>query len=97
MATGATSPALAAWQHVSNDCFSACDRNAPFTIGWAYNRHCRGYGVVVLIVECLGASTVIVYGVNLLFVSVVPEHEVRLPACGYELPNKALAPIALEA
>lgn len=31
---------------------------------------------MVLVVECLGASTVILYGINLLFVSVVPEHEV---------------------
>jgi hypothetical protein len=30
----------------------------------------------VLVVECLGASTVILYGVNLLFVTEKPENEV---------------------
>ena len=38
----------------------------------------RAYGVIVLIVECLGASTVILYGLNLLFVSEVPDSEVGL-------------------
>lgn len=31
---------------------------------------------MVLVVECLGASTVVLYGVNLLFVTDVPEKEV---------------------
>ena len=38
----------------------------------------RAYGIIVLVVECLGASTVILYGLNLLFVSAVPEKEVNL-------------------
>lgn len=41
-----------------------------------HKRPCSGYGIVVLVVECLGASTVILYGVNLLWTSEVPEEEV---------------------
>ena len=41
---------------------------------------CSAYGIIVLLVELLGASTVVVYGVNLLFETVVPDHEVSPPA-----------------
>ena len=40
---------------------------------------CSAYGIIVLLVELLGASTVVVYGVNLLFETVVPDHEVSSP------------------
>lgn len=39
---------------------------------------CRSYGVIVLVVECMGASTVILYGLNLLWVSKIPPQEVLL-------------------
>ena len=40
---------------------------------------CSAYGIIVLLVEILGASTVVVYGVNLLFETVAPEPEVSSP------------------
>jgi hypothetical protein len=43
----------------------------------------QAYGIIILIVEIIGATTVMLYGVNLLFNPVIDqfEEDTRFPGC----------------